>query len=83
MNTVAHYWKAIVAFIAPGAVLIAAAVTPGSDGGSTVTTAEIVTALVACVVTSAGVAAKGNAKATPTGEADHEEPLTDKAPWLS
>lgn len=55
MNRIAPYWKAVVGFVAPGAVLIGSAVTEASDGGSTITTAEWVTALVACVVTSAGV----------------------------
>ena len=59
MNTVLEkvrpYAKAVVAFIAPGAVLIGAAVTEGSPGGSAITGAEWVTAAVACVVTAAGV----------------------------
>ena len=60
-NLIARYAKAVVAFIVPGAVIIGASVAPGSDGGSTITFAEWVTAIVACVVTSAGVAVKGNA----------------------
>ena len=59
MNTVLEkvrpYAKAVVAFIAPGAVLIGAAVTEASPGGSAITGAEWVTAAVACVVTAAGV----------------------------
>lgn len=54
----AKYWKAGLAFVTPGAVLIGAAVTDASQGGSTITGAEWVTALVACVVT-AGVVAAG------------------------
>lgn len=50
-----NYWKAGVAFVAPGAALMIAAVTPGSDGGSSVTLAELVTAAATCVVTSAAV----------------------------
>lgn len=64
MNTVTYtarrYWKAIIGFVAPGAVVVGASVLEGSDGGSAITQAELVTALVACVVTAAGVAAKGN-----------------------
>jgi hypothetical protein len=57
---ISKYWKAIVGFVAPGAVFIGSAVTVGSEGGSTITTSEWVTALVACVVTAAGVAAVSN-----------------------
>ena len=55
MTNFAPYWKAFVAFVAPGAVLLGSAVTGTSDGGSTITGSEWVTALVACVVTAAGV----------------------------
>jgi hypothetical protein len=61
MSVIAQYWKAIVGFIAPGAVIIGSAVTESSDGGTAITTSEWVTALVACVVTSAGVAWVANA----------------------
>ena len=60
-----RYWKAIVAFVAPGAVLIGSAVLESSPGGSSITTAEWVTAAVACVVTSSTVAAKSNATRNP------------------
>lgn len=65
MNNVGRYWKAIVGFVAPGAVLIGSAVMEGSAGGERITTGEWVTALVACVVTSAGVAAVSNKPAQP------------------
>lgn len=55
MNGLRPYAKAVIGFIAPGAVLIGAAVTDASAGGTSITTAEWVTAAVACVVTSAGV----------------------------
>ena len=55
LERVAPYWKAVVGFVAPGAVVIGAAVTQSSAGGSAITQAEWVTAGVACVVTSAGV----------------------------
>lgn len=55
MDRIAPYWKAVVGFVAPGAVALGAAVTEASDGGSSITGAEWTTALVACVVTSAAV----------------------------
>ena len=58
--TLGRYWKALVGFFAPGAVIIGSAVMDTSDGGSKITAAEWVTALVACVITSAGVAAANN-----------------------
>jgi hypothetical protein len=51
----------VVGFVVPGAVIIGSSVTSGSDGGSHITTAEWVTAIVACLVTSGGVAAATNA----------------------
>jgi hypothetical protein len=60
MKNVGRYYKAVVAFVAPGAVVIGSAVADASTGGAKITTAEWVTALVACVVTSAGVAAVAN-----------------------
>ncbi len=53
-------FKALVAFVAPGAVILGSAVTEASDGRSNITTAEWVTALVACIVTSAAVYAAPN-----------------------
>jgi hypothetical protein len=50
-----RFYKAIVGFVAPGAVLITAAVQDSSPGGAAITTAEWVTAVCACVVTAAGV----------------------------
>lgn len=61
MNTVSRYWKAVVAFVAPGAVLIGAATLSESAAGDKITTAEWVGALVACIVASAGVAVTKNA----------------------
>lgn len=55
-----EYAKAVVAFIAPGAVIIGSAVFEASDGGSVITQAEWITAAVACVVSAAGVAAVRN-----------------------
>lgn len=49
------YTKAVVGFITPGVVLIGSAVTDASQGGSQITSAEWITALVACFVTSGAV----------------------------
>jgi hypothetical protein len=70
-SLLSRYAKAVVGFVAPGAVIIGASVTSASDGGTAITTAELVTALVACVVTSAGVALKGNA------DPEREHPLAN------
>lgn len=58
-----RYWKGILAFLVPGAVIIGASVTSNSDGGTHVTGAEIVTAVVAMIVTGGAVTAKGNTPA--------------------
>ena len=47
--------KAVVAFIAPGAVVLTAAVTEASAGGELITQGEWVTALCATVITAGGV----------------------------
>jgi hypothetical protein len=54
------YLKALVAFIAPGAVVIGASVTEASVGGTAITAGEWITAAVACIVTAAGVYAVPN-----------------------
>lgn len=55
MSKIAPYWKAVVGFVAPGAVTLGSAVLDTSDGGSRITSTEWITALVACLVTSAAV----------------------------
>lgn len=69
-----EYWKAILGFLVPGAVVIGSAVTGNSESGSTITTSEWVTAIVAMIVTGAAVGFKGNAdpppKAVPPAEPD-------------
>lgn len=55
MNRIAPYWKAVVAFIAPGAVVITAATLAASAGGDAITQAELITAACACIVTAGGV----------------------------
>jgi hypothetical protein len=52
--------KAIVGFIAPGAVVLTSAVQAGSDGGTAITAGEWVTALCAAIITGAGVYAYPN-----------------------
>lgn len=58
---IARYWKAVIGFIAPGAVLIGAATLSESAAGDRITQAEWITALVACIVTAGGVATVKNA----------------------
>ncbi len=60
MTTVGRYWKAVVGFVVPAAVVITASVQSGSDGGSALTTAEWITAACAAVITAGGVAAVKN-----------------------
>lgn len=55
MDRIAPYWKAVVGFIAPGAVVIGASVLEASSGGTSITQGEWITAVVAMVVTGAGV----------------------------
>jgi hypothetical protein len=57
-----QYWKGILGFLVPGAVIIGSAVTSDSDGGSTITGSEWVTAIVAMIVTGAAVTVKANAE---------------------
>lgn len=55
MNALAPYAKAVVAFIAPGAVAIAAAVQPNSLGGEHITNGELVSAVCAMFITAYAV----------------------------
>lgn len=72
MNQLSRYWKGILAFISPGAVIIGSSVLSASDGGTSITTAEWVTAAVACLVTGSLVTAKRNGNPQPTGPQDPE-----------
>lgn len=56
IDTIPRYWKAVMGFLAPAAVVISTSVLKGSDGGSHITQAELITALCAAVLTSGGVA---------------------------
>jgi hypothetical protein len=58
--TLDRYWKAVLGFVAPGAVIIGGAVLEGSPGDSAITFAEWVTAIVAMIVTGASVASAKN-----------------------
>lgn len=60
MTRLAPYFKAVIAFIAPGAVVLTSAVTEASAGGAAITSAEWVTAACATVITAAGVYAVPN-----------------------
>lgn len=55
MHKLAPYWKAVVAFVAPGAVVLTASVQDASAGGEAITAGEWVTAACACIITGAGV----------------------------
>lgn len=70
-------WKAILGFITPGAVVIGASLLEASDGGSTITSTEWKTALVAMVITAAGVYRVENAPKV-ADDTGNEEPLTEK-----
>jgi hypothetical protein len=60
MDKIAPYWKAVVAFIAPGVVSIASAVTESSAGGTSITSAEWITAVCAALIAAAAVYATPN-----------------------
>lgn len=61
MNALAPYWKAVVGFLAPGFAIIVSAVLASSDGGTTITTSEWITAVATAFITAAGVYAVRNA----------------------
>lgn len=69
MNALAPYFKAVVAFIAPGAVVLTSAVTEASIGGEAITTGEWVTAVCATIITGAAVYAVPN---KPAQDGKHE-----------
>ena len=69
MNALAPYFKAVVAFIAPGAVVLTSAVTEASVGGEVITSGEWVTAVCATIITGAAVYAVPN---KPVTDGKHE-----------
>lgn len=60
MNALAPYFKAVVGFIAPGAVILTSAVQENSAGGELITGGEWVTAICATIITGAAVYAVPN-----------------------
>lgn len=61
MELIAPYWKAVIGFIAPAAVVITSSVTEASAGGVGITAGEWVTAACAAIITGAAVYSKSNA----------------------
>lgn len=60
MYAIGRFWKAIVGFALPAAVIITSSVQQTSDGGSDITKAEWITAICAAIITAGGVAAVNN-----------------------
>lgn len=74
MKRIAPYWKAVLGFVTPGAVIIGSSVLETSDGGTTITSAEWVAAIVAMIVTGGAVYAVPN-------EPVHEAPQYEGPPF--
>ena len=55
MEKLAPYWKAVVGFIAPAALVIVSSVVDGSAGGQEIVASEWITAACSAILTSAGV----------------------------
>lgn len=55
-----YYWKAVMGFLAPAAVVLVSAVLESSAGGERITQGELITAGCAAVITAGAVAVKGN-----------------------
>lgn len=66
LDKLSPYWKAVVAFITPGAVVLVSAVTEVSAGGVAITAGEWVTALCATIITAGGVYTVPNKELTHT-----------------
>lgn len=60
LSRVPYYWKAVMGFLAPAAVVISSATLDGSAGGDRITQGELITALCAAVITAGAVGIKGN-----------------------
>ena len=78
LDFIAPYWKAVVAFLAPAAVALTAAVQADSAGGDAITTAEWIAAVCACFITSAAVYAVPNRARAEAAE-DGTEPTEVEA----
>ncbi len=74
MSSIAPYLKTVFGFLTPGAVILGSAVTTMSDGGTNITQAEWVTALVACVVTGSLVFSIPNADPKGTHQDESVQP---------
>lgn len=59
INEARRFAKAIVAFVAPGAVLVIASVQPGSPAGEAISSGEWWTIAATCVAAAGGVALTG------------------------
>ena len=70
MSKIAPYWKAVVGFVAPAAVVLTSAVTEASAGGEAVTQGEWITAGCAAFITAGAVYAKAN-HPVPDGDGEH------------
>jgi hypothetical protein len=68
LDKLSPYWKAVIGFVTPGAVLLVSAVHEASAGGVDITVGEWVTAVAAMVITAGGV------YTVPNRELDHDPP---------
>lgn len=71
IDKLSPYWKAVVAFITPGAVVLVSAVTEASAGGTVITSGEWITAVCAMLITAGGV------YQIPNVEVQHRQPRLD------
>ena len=74
MNAIFPYLKALFGFLTPGAVVLGSAVTETSQAGTTITSAEWVTAIVACIVTGSLVFAVPNKDPRGTHQEESTQP---------
>lgn len=65
LKEIPYFWKAIIGFFAPSAVILVSAVLENSAGGTQITQGEWVTAGCAAVITAGGVGFKGNKRDEP------------------
>ena len=83
MNTAAQYWKAVLAFIVPGVVILGTSITVGSDGGAGITSSEWLMAAFSCILTAGAVAAKGNAPPPVVEPVQPAQPLDEQPEALA
>lgn len=65
LEKIEPYKKAVLGFLAPGAVVIMSSVLDGSAGGTGITAGEWITAACSMIITGAGVYAVANRPASP------------------